>query len=91
MPHDPQLRARIDVSVRQKRTNGGIFSPTPTLSVHMVIPDNSDVFKAIQQGSLKRLINLFKQGKACLRDCDPNGCSLLNVCTFISLDENISG
>ena len=52
---------------------------TPTLTFRAMIPDDSEVFRVVQRGSVKKLKKLLSSGAASLGDCDPEGRSLLNV------------
>ena len=51
----------------------------PTLTFRAMIPDDSEVFRVVERGSVKRLKRLLSSGAASLGDSDSMGRSLLNV------------
>ena len=57
---------------------------TPTLTFRAMIPDDSEVFRVVQRGSVKKLKKLLSRGAASLGDCDSLGRSLLNVSLYES-------
>ena len=53
----------------------------PSISVGMMLPHDSPVFQLVERGDVLGLKKLIGQGKASLRDRDPDGASLLFVST----------
>lgn len=79
VPSDPRLKAVIAASLHQRSTPYGFESLHPTISICAIIPDDSPVFLFVRRGDLNGLVNLFRQGKASLRDRDSRGTPLLHV------------
>lgn len=52
---------------------------TPTLTFHAMIPDDSEIFRVVKRGSVRKLKKLVSSGAASLGDCDSMGRSLVNV------------
>lgn len=52
---------------------------TPTLTFRAMVPSDSEVFRVVEGGSVKKLKKLLSSGAASLGDCDSMGRSLLNV------------
>ena len=67
----------IDIASREYQDR--IVSFTPTLIFRAMIPDDSEVFRVVEGGSVRKLKRLLSTGAASLGDCDPMGRSLLNV------------
>lgn len=55
---------------------------TPTLTFRPMLPTDSEVFRVVEGGSVKKLKKLLNSGAASLGDCDPMGRSLLNVSIY---------
>ena len=58
---------------------------TPTLTIRAMVPSDSEVFRVVKGGSVRKLKKLLQSGAASLGDCDPDGRSLLNV----GLDQDV--
>ena len=56
----------------------------PSLTVSPIVPAQSEVFVAIKAGDLSGLKALLRDGQASLKDCDPQGRSLLGVRTILT-------
>lgn len=67
----------IDIASRTFRNRTIHF--TPTLTFRAMIPSDSEVFRVVDAGSVKKLKKLISNGAASLGDCDSDGRSLLNV------------
>ena len=78
----------IDLASRTCQNRTVYF--TPTLTFHAMIPDDSEVFRVVQGGSVKRLKKLLSSGAASLGDCDPEGRSLLNVSPQSTLNTRLT-
>ena len=77
LAHLSNLQIIIDVASREDQDSTIFF--TPTLTFRATIPDDSEVFRIVESGSVKKLKRLLSTGAASLGDCDPMGRSLLNV------------
>ncbi|KAK9797573.1 putative Fungal N-terminal domain-containing protein [Seiridium cardinale] len=75
-PHDSPFM--LAISVTQRQLQYGAESRIPVLSINNVLPENSLVFQLAKAGRLADLKALMAEGKASLRDHDPNGWSLLH-------------
>ena len=78
---------KINIAFCQRVTSWGSSILAPAISFHCIIPMNSKVFDVVAEGSVQELLELLqgRGGNATLWDCDPNGRSLLNVCTLDSV------
>jgi hypothetical protein len=75
----------------QKILRSGVFSLSPTLSFHAIVPDDSLIFELVRQGNVKGLVEELQNGRASLTDCDSHGRSLLGVrACHILLKKHIS-
>ena len=79
---------KISASFEQRITSLGFDCPHPRLSFHPIVPGDAEIFTAVKEGDMDWMLELLNTGKASLRDCDPEGRSLLHVC--IQLHEDIS-
>lgn len=70
MPKTMKLRMKIRAFFVQNIIKHGAISISPILSFHEIIPDDSAVFKCVEDGDLAALIKLLKEGLASLNDCD---------------------
>ncbi|KAK9416829.1 putative Ankyrin [Seiridium unicorne] len=73
----------LAISVTQRQLQYGAESRIPVLSINNVLPENSLVFQLAKAGRLADLKALIAEGKASLRDHDPNGWSLLHLCQYL--------
>lgn len=62
----------------------------PTLTFRAMIPDDSEVFRVVERGSVKNLKKLLSSGAASLGDCDTRGRSLLNVSPQSTLNTRLT-
>ena len=67
----------IDIASREYQNHAVCF--TSTLTFHAIVPDDSEVFRVVEGGSVRKLKKLLDSGTASLGDCDSMGRSLLNV------------
>lgn len=67
----------IDLALKTHQDRAIYF--TPTLTFRAMVPDDSEVFRVVEGGSVKKLKKLISSGRASLGDCDSMGRSLLNV------------
>lgn len=67
------------MSVFQSMSSHGYTSIHPTLSFANVIPLDSRVFDVIKAGDVEMLQSMMIHRQASIRDCDPEGRSLLTV------------
>lgn len=81
----PRFQANLTVSLHQRATADGVFSLCPSISVGLIRPDDSPVFKLVKDGDMDGLLSLIGQGKASLRDCNSRGTPLLHVSAPIFL------
>lgn len=79
LPRKSTNRAKISAYFLQRFTGSGFNSLDPILWFHPVVPDNAEIFDAVENGNLDKMLELLNAGKASLRDCDSEGRSLLNV------------
>jgi len=78
-PHSGQSKFKISVGFTQHMTNHMDNLAVPTLSFRRMVPNNSPIFKMVQFGSVRNLMEAVSEGDVSLADCDESGCSLLNV------------
>ena len=76
----PISRSQIVIDVASRMYRNRVTYFTPTLTFRAMIPNDSEVFRVVKGGSVKRLKKLLSSGAASLGDCDEKGRSLLNVC-----------
>ena len=82
MPDFSSLPAKVVAYFQHRVDSSGFWSFNPMISIHTIVPADSEVFRVIEEGDLEGLVRLFQNGEASLRDCDPRGRSLLAVsCT----------
>ncbi|KAJ9614645.1 hypothetical protein H2200_002782 [Cladophialophora chaetospira] len=82
LPSSNFAYAKIVASVVHR---AGLFGSTtlyPSLTVSPIVPAQSEVFAAIKTGDLTGLKSLLQEGRASLKDCDPQGRSLLGYACF---------
>ena len=74
------------VSVNQAQVFCGSFSVSsiPKLFFNNILPHDSLVFQLAAKGRVEDLKSLIAEGKASLRDHDPDGHSLLHVSTVLA-------
>jgi hypothetical protein len=80
----PQFQAIVNVQFNQKVMPHGYCSVSPSISVGMVLPDDSPVFSLVRNGDVEGLLSLFRQGKASIRDHSSFGIPLLFVSNLSS-------
>ena len=80
-PNDPLLGAKLRVAFLQRIMANGYFSVWPTLTFCCTIPANSAIFKAVSNGDIEEMVQMFQKNLASVTDCDPRGRSLLSVST----------
>ncbi|KAL8941817.1 MAG: hypothetical protein Q9216_002017 [Gyalolechia sp. 2 TL-2023] len=83
LPKNSDKITKISASFTQQFSRSGSSSPYPRLTFHPIIPDGADIFVAVENGDVTRILELLDNGKASLRDCDCDGRSLLNVCIHV--------
>ena len=83
LPSSNLAQAKIVANVLHYSGYFGSTTLYPSLSVSPVIPLTSEVFVTIESGDLTKLQTLLRAGSASLRDCDPEGRSLLGVRTTL--------
>lgn len=82
----PELKLKLSAAFYQRMlSEGGYFIIPPMLSVHVMIPDDSEIFRLIKDDNLQGVMKLLDQGRASLRDCDTKGRSLLSVSAIRNL------
>jgi hypothetical protein len=79
LPNSLVYPAKVATYFRQSIQHNGFRSIHPIISVHMIVPKDSEVFECVKKGDLHGLLQLLKDGKTSLRDCDEKGRSLLSV------------
>ena len=70
---------RIAVVFQQRMSYEGSFLKKPALSISALLPDDSEVFRLIEEGDLNGLKRSLSLREAFLNDRDLEGRSLLNV------------
>ena len=70
---------QIVIDVASKTYHDRTMILTPMLKFRAIIPDDSEVFRVVEGGSVRKLKTLLNNGTASLGDCDSMGRSLLNV------------
>jgi hypothetical protein len=88
IPNCSSPRYKIAASFLQNSLHEGSYSLAPRISFCAIIPSGSEVFRRIEHGDLNGLINLLESNLASLKDCDPEGRSLLNVRLFETTRSN---
>jgi len=79
MANNTEPKLRISLSIQQKIVETGCFALRPTLSLSVVIPEDSDVFRFVQCGNMDSLLEILSLGQAALGVCDTSGRTLLHV------------
>ncbi|KAL0256667.1 hypothetical protein SLS55_009063 [Diplodia seriata] len=83
MSSRPEIRMKISACFYQRMlSEGSYLIIPPMLSVHVIVPDDSDIFKLIKNDDLRGVVELLEQGRASLRDCDTKGRSLLSYASY---------
>ena len=82
LPKTKRKKLKIRAFFSQYMMKNGTFSFAPTLSFHAVIPDDSPVFRLVEDGDLEGLKQMLQDGLASVTDCDTRGRSLLAVCSI---------
>ncbi|GAB7325794.1 hypothetical protein MBLNU13_g09883t1 [Cladosporium sp. NU13] len=72
----------VTVYFGETRTHKGVNFINPVILAYRIVPNESEVFEAIEKDDLKGLITLLAAGKATVRDCDEDGTTLLHVNSF---------
>ena len=75
----PSSNFQIVIDLASKIHQNRITYFTPMLTFRAMIPNDSEVFRVVKGGSVKKLKKLLSSGAASLGDCDSMGRSLLNV------------
>ena len=75
----PKSNFQIVIDVASKTYHDRTIYLTPVLTFRAIVPDDSEVFRVVEGGSVRKLKNLLNNGMASLGDCDSMGRSLLNV------------
>jgi hypothetical protein len=83
--NDQILGAKLRVDFLQRTMANGYFAVGPTLTFSCTIPKDSAIFKAVSNGDIEEMTRMFQENLAAVTDCDPRGCSLLNVSEPIGL------
>ena len=78
----PISNFQIVVDVASKTYHDRTMYLAPILTFRAIVPDDSEVFRVVEGGSVRKLKKLLDSGKASLGDCDSMGRSLLNVSIF---------
>lgn len=75
----PKSNFQIVIDVASKKYHDRTMYLTPMLTFRAIVPDDSEVFRVVEGGSVRKLKKLLASGAASLGDCDSMGRSLLNV------------
>lgn len=78
-PKPGSSRKKLLLSFLQRFSSSGFTSLNPTLSFHALLPCDSDIFYAIEEGDMTYMLELLNDKEASLTDCDTEGRSLLCV------------
>lgn len=79
LPRIGSSRKKLLLSFLQRFSSSAFTSINPTLSFHALLPENSEIFWAIEDGAMTCMLELLNDKKASLTDCDTEGRSLLCV------------
>lgn len=74
-----QFQANVTINLHQRAIANGYLSLCPSISVGMILPDDSPIFGIVRCGDMDGLLSLLSQGKASLRDRNSFGTPLLHV------------
>lgn len=85
-PSQPGQNAMLLASFYQQTRSDGFSSLMPSLSFSAMLPDDSLVFRLIEDRDLDGLMDMLSHGKASLRDRDSRGTPLLHVRILYSTD-----
>lgn len=80
LPTHSTKPVKISASFIQQLTCSGFSSPYPRLAFHPIVPEDAEIFHAVNHGDVSRMVELLDCGEASLLDCDSEGRSLLSVC-----------
>ena len=75
----PSSNIQIVIDLASKTHQDRAIYFTPTITFRAMVPDDSEVFRVVEGGSVKKLKKLISSGRASLGYCDSMGRSLLNV------------
>ena len=75
----PLSKFQIIIDIASRTHQSGTICFTPTLTFCAMIPNDSEVFRVVEGGSVGKLKKLLSSEAASIGDCDPMGRSLLNV------------
>ena len=75
----PNSNFQIVIDVASKTYRDRTMYLTPMLTFRAIVPDDSELFRVVEGGSVRKLKKLLNNGMASLGDCDSMGRSLLNV------------
>ena len=87
----PTSNIQIVIDIASKTYHDRTMYLTPTLTFHAIVPDDSEVFRVVEGGSVRKLKKLLDSRTASLGDCDSMGRSLLHVslCRHVKQDLDI--
>lgn len=74
-----QFQANVTINLHQRAIANGYLSLCPSISVGMILPDDSEIFDIVREGDMDGLLSLLSQGEASLRDRNSFGTPLLHV------------
>jgi hypothetical protein len=69
----------VTVQFGETKTHTGVSFINPVILAYRIVPNESEVFKMIENDDLEGLKSLLADGKATIRDCDEFGATLLHV------------
>ena len=87
---DSVQKRMLEVTFRQNELRSGVLLTIPSISVNWIRPNDSTVFRLVEQGKVEKLRRLLADKSASIRDHDEAGRSLLfyameqpKVCQFL--------
>lgn len=74
----------MTLSFQQKMSYQGSYLQKPIIFFSAIVPEDSEVFSLVKRDALDDLLRLFAAGGAKFTDRDPDGRSLLAVCSSLA-------
>jgi hypothetical protein len=80
---DPGAKVRVSARASQFIFEEGSASPLSTMRIYNVVPDASEVFDLMKNGTRADFEGALQHGRCSLWDCDSAGRGLLTVCIHL--------
>ena len=78
-PQTPRAGVPITVHFGETTLHSAVSFINPVISAYRTIPDESEIFRVVENDDLESLVTLLADGKATIRDCNELGTTLLHV------------